>query len=174
MDNALSIRVLDSVSFGQQLYEILKIFANKAAEIHQCLLRLITDIDLLLSALQCTQKLLEKDADLQKQGQDQRLFSEKALKDTQRASNKCMLTFESVARLIQRKGGEKTVEVVLDNKHPDHLRLHQKTILLSLGRVDWDLVQDNVERLANRLLTLKLTLNLVALVVCVRAQVPDR
>ena len=174
MDGVSSISaVLGIASFGLQLYETLKKFASKVAEAHRYLHWLMTDVDLSVSAIQSVQDLLERDYEVRKSGQGRRLFNDRSLIDARRASEQCMVIFRSVVDFILKKGKKGTEEVVLDDKHPDYLRLNQKVILSSLGRVNWALAQDDVERLTNRLSTFKLTLNLVVSVVSVKAQSSD-
>ena len=174
MDGISSVSaVLGIASFGLQLYETLKKFANKVAEAPQYLLWLATDLDLSVAALHSVQELLEREEQIRKRGQGRRLFSDKALIDTWRASDQCMVIFRSIVEFILKKGKKGTEEVVLNDRHPDYLRLNQKVLLSSLGRVNWALAQDDVERLTNRLSTFKLTLNLIVSVVSVKAQNPD-
>ena len=165
--------VLGIAGFGLQLYQTLKTFANKWADAHQYLLWLMTDVDLSVSAIRGVQDLLDRDDEIRKRGQGRRLFNERSVIDARRAADQCMVIFRNVVDFILKKGKAGKEEVVLDDKHPDYLYLNQKVILSSLGRINWALAQEDVERLTNRLTTFKITLNILILVVSVKAQSSD-
>jgi hypothetical protein len=152
--------VLGIAGFGLQVYQTLADFIDKVADAHQCVVSLKTDINLANVALTQIQELMDKDERARKEKSGRRLFEDHVLSATQDATDECLVVFEDIVSFIE-TGGKLKVSKVTKRPVVEIPPLDRNAVLSKMRRIRWAFVQKQVTVYSSRLLSLKVTLNLV-------------